>query len=108
MNVITAVVLAAGLVAVSDVSFAAQPATVKTIQPKAVAAEPIATTEIAESGDSLHLVRDAGRQAQQQITRDALSQSRLDRLVMPLPHLLPVSDELVADVVGKSHQLAVK
>lgn len=104
MKVITSVAMAAVLWTVCDVSLAAQPATIKSIQPRPVefAHEPGAESAY------LELVRSAGREAQQAIMREALSQSAEQWRVQTAPVLLPFTDELVASVNGSGRQLAGK
>lgn len=104
MKVITSVTMAAVLWTACDVSLAAQPATIKSIQPK-----PVALAQ--ESGADtayLDLVRSAGRDAQQAIMREALSQNADQWRVQTEPVLLPFTDELVASVNGNGRQLAGK
>ena len=104
MKVITSVTMAAVLWTVCDVSLAAQPATINSIQPQPVALmqEPGADTAY------LELVRSAGRDAQQAIMREALSQNAEQWRVQTAPVLLPFTDELVASVNGSGRQLAGK
>ena len=104
MNVITSVAMAAVLWTVCDVSLAAQPATVESIQPPplAVVHEPIIDNSY------LELVRGAGREAQQAIMREALTQSAEQWRVQSMPVLLPFTDKLVASVTGNSRHLAGK
>jgi hypothetical protein len=105
MNVHTIVVLAAALAAVCDVSSAAQPAVIKSIQPQAQ----LVTTVSAKPEQSL---RSAGQQAQQQILREAMQTLAADALVMPAA-IITTADVAVlkpelADVAKSSAQLAVK
>lgn len=94
MKIITTVVIATALLAVSDVSMAARPAAIKAIQPQQPAAP---FSQASAPTDKLVVIRDAGQKAQQQILRDALQQSAQEtRQLMQLPVLAPVSDELIA------------
>ncbi|HEX4910015.1 MAG TPA: hypothetical protein VFV64_04565 [Permianibacter sp.] len=104
MKVITSVTMAAVLWTVCDVSLAAQPATIKSIQPQPVAL----AQELGVDTAQIELVRSAGRDAQQAIMREALSQSAEQWRVQTAPVLLPFSDELVASVNGSGRQLAGK
>lgn len=109
MKIITTVVIATALLAVSDVSMAAKPAAIKAIQPQARA--PVAQFSHASvPADKLIVIREAGQKAQQQILRDALQQSaQQTRQLMQLPLVAPVSDELIAVTsTASGPQLAVK
>ncbi len=104
MNVHTIVVLAAALAAVCDVSSAAQPAVIKSIQPQAQVVSVSAKPE--------QSLRSAGQQAQQQILREAMHELAADALVMPSATIV-VADAMaqepeLADVAKSGAQLAVK
>ncbi|NQD38148.1 hypothetical protein HPT27_14045 [Permianibacter sp. IMCC34836] len=104
MNVITTVVIATALLAVCDVSQAAQPAASKMVHPQA------STQTVASSAaaPSLPNIRESGKQAQQQILRDAIPQNWQQLALQPLPMLAPVEEERVVESELSSRQVAVK
>ncbi len=104
MNVHTIVVLAAALAAVCDVSSAAQPAVIKSIQPQA---ERVTVSTAPEQS-----LRNAGQQAQQAIVRDAMHELAADALVMPSVNFIMAEaveqEPALAEAARAGAQLAVK
>lgn len=104
MNVISTVVIATALLAVCDVSLAAQPAASKIIYPHADRPA-AATTAVAPALPSL---RESGKQAQQQIMRESVPQNWQAFALQPLPMLVPVDADLVVESDLSTRQVAVK
>ena len=112
MNVISTVVFATALVAVCDVSMAAEPAVIKSIQPNAQPAQVIATTSDASiagsiAADGVAQLRHQGNEALQQIQHDARNHDWSQAFELP-PLLLAEPLPVVANVSEAGRQLASK
>ena len=113
MNVISTVVFATALVAVCDVSMAAEPAVIKSIQPKAqpvsvvlnTQAEPAAAQLVA---DGVAQLRHQGHEALQQIQRDAVNRDWSQAFELPPLAIPEAHAERIADNTEAGRQVASK
>jgi len=101
MNAITTVFIAAALLTVCDVSEAAQPAAIKSLQPSTAVTPPrgsaLADPVLADPVyPRLFELRFAARAAQQQILQETLAQNWRELARQPLAAMVPVVEEQLA------------